>query len=537
MAKVLRNNESIAPYLSERLAYIRGLDPLGLQNNSEATFAMLLPGLNNVTRRLRYYSFYCWLLDQYSVHIASTNPKEQEAFIRKAELLLALVMVQSNNEYSDVPGSNFASNYLQEASEVIDLASGIYTSDHKTATTYWKYPTGAFGQYYVASLINIGIVSSRADEAKLYSRTNTLEDSIFVSGEQLANAFDENIDPSHKSIFLDAVLSSQVSKSDITLLFESFNMMEIPLNTEEHRLLLHLLLQSDRMPLDTEEVPFHRKDTFKALLDFIQQQPVEKPTLAFVQENYNRFITEDLPTNDTLFGWYYYQVNDWFQFANTALFNGLLQQLTSEHGLNYADLTTFCNVVSTKVLTELMDTYEIEEAVTLQEFISQMENYILNEVEFCNNILHYEGLDRIVYGFELLIALFINNQQNLEAIDTYGHQNGIKRDGEASSYYLKKFTHKLSLPFKDFIYEYLVQNIVLRHHFVAFRKMGGGSQSTQKFVLEEGHIRYLGNFEPSFTGPRLTTLYLFLKDLKLVDNNKITAKGIAVLNDEALWLK
>ena len=243
MAKVLRSNEHIAPYLSERLAYIRGLDPLGLQNNSEATFAMLLPGLNNVTRRLRYYSFYCWLLDQYSVHIASTNPKEQEAFIRKAELLLALVMVQSNNEYSDVPGSNFASNYLQEASEVIDLASGIYTSDHKTATTYWKYPTGAFGQYYVASLIYIGIVSSRADEAKLYSRTNTLDDSIFVSGEQLANAFDENIDPSHKSIFLDAVLSSQVSKSDITLLFESFNMMEIPLNTEEHRLLLHLLLQ------------------------------------------------------------------------------------------------------------------------------------------------------------------------------------------------------------------------------------------------------------------------------------------------------
>jgi len=537
MSKVLRKNESIAPYLSERLTYIRGLDPLGLQNNSEATFAMLLPGLNNVTGRLRYYSFYCWLLDQYSVLIASTNPKEQEAFIRKAELLLALSMVHSNIEYNNVPGSNFASNYLQEADKVIDLASGTYTSDHKTATTYWKYPTGAFGQYYVASLINIGIVSSRADEAKLYSRTNTLEDSFFVSGEQLAKAFNENIDSLHKNIFLDAVLTSQVSKNDIVLLFESFNMMEIPFDTQEHQLLLQLLLQSDRIPLDDEVVPFHRKNTFKALLDYIQQQPVEKPTLAFVQENYKRIITEGLPTNDTLFGWYYYQVNDLFQFANTALFNGLLQELKNEHGLNYVDLTTFCDVMSGKVMSELMETYEIEKPITLQDFISQMESYILDEVEFCNNILQYEGLNRIVYGFELLITLFINNQHNFEAIDAFGHQNGIKRDGESSSYYLKKFTHKLSLPFKDFIYDYLVQNIVLRHHFVAFRKMGGGSQSTQKFVLEEGHIRYLGNFDPSFTGPRLTTLHSFLKDLKLVDNDTITDKGIAVLNNEALWLK
>lgn len=537
MSKVLRSNEHIAPYLSERLAYIRGLDPLGLQNNSEATFAMLLPGLNNVTGRLRYYSFYCWLLDQYSLRIGSTNPKDQEAFIRKAELLLALVMVQSGTEFNNIPGSNFASNYLQKSPEIIDLASGIYTEDLKTATTYWKYSTGAFGQYYVASLINIGIVSSRADEAKLYSRTNTLEDAIAVSGEQLAKAFDANIDPSHKSIFLEAVISAQVSKSDLVVLFASFNMMEIPLNTQEHQLLLQLLLQSDRMPLDAEEVPFHRKNTFRALLDFIQQQPVEKPTLAFVQDNYHRAITEGLPTNETLFGWYYYQVNDWFQFANTALFNGLLQELITDYGLNYADLTTFCDVMSGKVLAELMDTYGIVEALSVQDFISQMENFVIDEVELSDNIFRYKGLDRIVYGFELLIALFINNQENLEAIDTFGHQNGIKRDGEASSYYLKKFTHKLSLPFKDFIYEYLVQNIVLRHHFVAFRKMGGGSQSTQKFVLEEGHIRYLGNFEPSFTGPRLTTLHAFLKDLKLVDHHHITAKGIAVLNDQELWQK
>ena len=29
--------------------FIRGLDPLGLQNTSDSTFSILLPGLNNVT--------------------------------------------------------------------------------------------------------------------------------------------------------------------------------------------------------------------------------------------------------------------------------------------------------------------------------------------------------------------------------------------------------------------------------------------------------------------------------------------------------
>lgn len=54
MSTILKNSESLYPFFGNKMSFIRGLDPLGLQNNSEATFAMLLPGLNNVTGRLRY---------------------------------------------------------------------------------------------------------------------------------------------------------------------------------------------------------------------------------------------------------------------------------------------------------------------------------------------------------------------------------------------------------------------------------------------------------------------------------------------------
>lgn len=42
-----------------------GRDPLGIQNSSIATYSKLLPGLTNLTRHIRYYSLYCWLLSEY----------------------------------------------------------------------------------------------------------------------------------------------------------------------------------------------------------------------------------------------------------------------------------------------------------------------------------------------------------------------------------------------------------------------------------------------------------------------------------------
>jgi hypothetical protein len=45
------------------------------------------------------------------------------------------------------------------------------TPDGSTDNTYWKFPLGAFGQYYLGSLIDIGIVSRRENQEKIYVRT------------------------------------------------------------------------------------------------------------------------------------------------------------------------------------------------------------------------------------------------------------------------------------------------------------------------------------------------------------------------------
>ena len=89
---VLQKGNSIYPFWGENVNLITGLDPLGLQVTSEATYATMLPGLSNLTNRLRYYGFYCWIIDFYFKKEKKGIQTDHYRFIRRAELLIALLL-------------------------------------------------------------------------------------------------------------------------------------------------------------------------------------------------------------------------------------------------------------------------------------------------------------------------------------------------------------------------------------------------------------------------------------------------------------
>src|SRR4051794_28712312 len=84
-----------------------GLDPLGMQNTSVHLYQSLLPGISNVTLRVRYYGLYAWLSLIYSMKSGDTNPKIWQRFIRRAESLYALVAQHQGQEVG-VAGANWA---------------------------------------------------------------------------------------------------------------------------------------------------------------------------------------------------------------------------------------------------------------------------------------------------------------------------------------------------------------------------------------------------------------------------------------------
>ena len=111
-----------APFLGKPHYPISGLDQLGLNLTSERIFDLLLPGLNNVTGRIRYYSFYCWFFDWYASQVRTTSRSKQNSYLRRAEFLLSLVA--AHKELSGVPGITKALSIYAESDENIDLTNG-----------------------------------------------------------------------------------------------------------------------------------------------------------------------------------------------------------------------------------------------------------------------------------------------------------------------------------------------------------------------------------------------------------------------------
>ena len=139
------------PFWATNDGFKGGRDPMGIQNSSVATYGRLLPGLTNLTGHIRYYSLYCWLISEYkSLKISGKTDVHQYNFIRRAELAMALIMKDQN--IGSVVGALFVSQQRYKLIEegVYNLADG---ADYNSKDKYWTYQTGAFGQYYLGSLI------------------------------------------------------------------------------------------------------------------------------------------------------------------------------------------------------------------------------------------------------------------------------------------------------------------------------------------------------------------------------------------------
>lgn len=133
----------------------RGLDPLGMQTTSVALYQQLVPGISNVTLRMRYYGLYAWLAQRYASEVGSTSVEDWCLYIRRAEALYALVAVQAGGERG-VAGVDWATRTLG-ASEA-EITFHTATDRREGEPQYLKQKFGAFGAAYGSQLIDIGVL-------------------------------------------------------------------------------------------------------------------------------------------------------------------------------------------------------------------------------------------------------------------------------------------------------------------------------------------------------------------------------------------
>ena len=134
-----------------------GLDPLGMQNSSVNLYQTFLPGVSNVTLRMRYYGLYAWLCRTYAQRNGDTDPASWRRVVRRAEAMYALTAQQHGGE-AGVAGIEWAQRILATESDPIEFAPSTDPARKDGTDNYLAQEWGAYGAAYRSQLAEIGIL-------------------------------------------------------------------------------------------------------------------------------------------------------------------------------------------------------------------------------------------------------------------------------------------------------------------------------------------------------------------------------------------
>jgi hypothetical protein len=180
-----------------------GLDPLGMQNSSVSLYQTFLPGISNVTLRMRYYGLYAWLCRTYAKNDGDTNPESWKRFIRRAEALYALIAYRHGSE-AGVAGIEWAQKVLDDADgEIVEFAAA---AEPGSEDYYLKQAWGAYGAAYRSQLFEIGIFDQSAD--------HDLPVPSPEIGDRLATVFEDSIGEA-ASLFYEVIRRGYVTTGEL----------------------------------------------------------------------------------------------------------------------------------------------------------------------------------------------------------------------------------------------------------------------------------------------------------------------------------
>ncbi len=509
-----------APFLGKPHYPISGLDQLGLNLTSERIFDLLLPGLNNVTGRIRYYSFYCWFFDWYASNIRTTSRSKQNNYLRRAEFLLALVA--AHKEQGGVPGITKALSIYETTNDRIDFTLGTQEGTASEGS-YWKNPRGVLGQYYISSIKQMGILGDQGDKDGLYVRTD-FEHETKVSGKQLADAFTKNIS-STLNIFTKAIKNNYITKNELELLSTDFNMLNIPDDSEEQHLLWQLFSGVDR-PKENEETYF-RKETIKLLLSNVNKYDLEEK---YNQLNvpfaiYGKGWNCDYTVTEKL--WYFFIVEQFWSVSCTGCLDAFLSILDTQSSNNWIDEITLIDHITSKVI-DLFETEGMNAKDDLFFGIPFME-YSVEELVYLSKT-ELDPYIKISFALCAIQKLFLENKESKGELKKISNNYKIHTASSFLNAY-DDFDAKQDVTISEFIRYFLTRNVINRHHFVALRKLNA-TQNSAKFYREDGMIRLVDHFMYDYSSPRIHTLFDFMRDLNIIDpeTTELTSRGQEQLN-------
>lgn len=505
-----------------------GRDPLAMLSAVEYAYQTLLPGLNTVTERLRYYAFHCWWIADYAGDTEDAPTKSAADYgdrARRAEMLYALASLcvpgdpLATSEERGISGAIKTRRVLRAGEDVIDFR---VMTDRKTPPEkrYIKPAMGDFLGTYSAPMREIGLLQ-KPDVHKLNVPLHC--------GLDLARHFEESLGEA-ADLFRRAAKARVVDRATLAQLAHC-RPSEIPPDSAEAAMLCNLLM--GRLETNPETVPEKhrddanrragvaqaRRDTLLWILETAQDNPETPLNQDMLRWHwFEKPVDPEHPRAHTHARWQHYQCGDTARVCCEVMLAHAVRRINATpEGIAINDL-----------LAAL--TAPLSSAGTLGQWLAN--------IDAAREELPLEALQAIALdgcdSLDGLMAPLARLHRDWGAREeTLAEAFPDDRPGKQTVRNLLRWIERqtdtrATVAMRDFFRDF----ILMRHLMVAAGKFRRDSAYTYLFELHEGrlHWRQMTSGNPS--APRLEIALRFLDDLDLLEDGTITERGVSLLASE-----
>ena len=500
-----------------------GRDPLGMQATSVRIYRSLVPGLTNVTNRLRYFSFYCWAIEAYERTEHSADEQKWSRYIRRAEAAYAVACNVVDAPTSDgMAGGLWAKGLLDTLGTApIDLK--LAADSPGTAGQYLKAKHGNFGQFYIASMIDEGMLD----------RTTRVPIVSEKLGRKLARSFADSIGPA-ADLLTAAIRTGRVSVAALEAIGAATHPSRVRETSGEMQLLREYLLA--RAP-DSASGTLARQSSAWLVLDLMRHGVDANDEHPMREAFYNRLLpdgSDHQRSGNTIERWRAFQANELCHIALEALLNALLKRQDSEHiaGIEPEALIT-------EVVDPLMETAGCAnkswaawaKVIGAEHFEREGElaGRVLETLRMPDELADDE--ESLVAAIQLLAVLWDrwsegDGKRVREIIETFAQGGGKSLAGV-----LKSLDALAARDVRSALIQLIRQHVIADHLAIAGRKLSASGTFTYHFTIADGRMNDGRVSKYGYTTPRLRNLVRFLRDARLCNDGGPTPDGTRFLDE------
>jgi hypothetical protein len=513
---------TILPEWSQPSRPTLGRDPLGLQATSVRVYRDLVPGLTNVTNRLRYYSFYCWVVRKYETTQHADDVKRWRIFIRRAEALFALTSEMHDPDGTGgVAGGDWARKYLKGKKEgPIDLRPHTDKPGDRAAKQYLLASGGNFGQFYVNSMTQVGLLQSTTG-VPLVSRPR---------GQEVAEAFEDAVGSRVNHLIVHALASGRIAWADAKSIGRAVHPDEISGSSKEMRLLRDFVLVNVPDRTDGNS----RRQSAWLLLDLLRRGITLDDEAAIRRVLYHRVLPDGTRydvTGKTIDLWRVYQANELCHVALEVWLNAVADSIKT-----YRNGQTPIRILQ-DLIARTFDPRQIDRpwrqwatAVNRADIERQEEltDRILGALRDLSDVQKKSALQAAAELLAVLWVRWATGENGVrEALLKY---SGI--GGRSLAHVLASLDTHAETPVRQCLIRVLQEHIVEGHLSIAGRKLAAASDKfTYRFMLSDGVLSDGTVTDYGYTNPRLRNLARFLRDARVCIDDSLTAAGSRFLDE------